>query len=59
MDTARYWNVITETMPREQLEKLQLNAFRKRMKWAIDNSPFYRKRYYQAGIEPDDIKNLG
>jgi len=58
MDTARYWNAITETMPREQLERLQLNAFKKRMKWAIDNSPFYRNRYRQAGIEPDDIKTL-
>jgi len=58
MDRARYWNAITETMSREQLEKLQLNAFRKRVKWAIDNSPFYQKIYRQAGIEPENIKTM-
>lgn len=58
MDTERYWNVITETMPRDQLEKLQLNAFRERMKWAIAHRPFYQKRYREAGVEPEDIKTL-
>mgnify|MGYP001037532173 CR=1 FL=1 len=58
MGIARCWNVITETMPREQLERLQLNAFRKRVEWAIDNSPFYQKVYRQAGIEPDDIQTM-
>lgn len=58
MDTTRYWNMITETMPRDKLEKLQLSAFRERMKRAIAHSPFYQKRYREAGVEPDDIKTL-
>src|SRR3990170_3921395 len=53
-----YWNPILETLPREKMERLQLEKFREIFKWAYDHSPFYHKLYAGAGIEPDDIKTL-
>ena len=57
-DVERFWNLLMETMPREQLEKLQLRRFRETMRWAIDSSPFYRRRYEEAGVAPEDIGSL-
>ena len=58
MEVERYWNPVLETMPREQLEKLQLKKFKRAMQYAIDNTPFYRRKYAEVGITPDDIKTL-
>lgn len=47
-----------ETMPRKQLEELQLE----RLKWTVgfcyDNIPFYHTRLEQAGVTPERIKCL-
>ena len=51
-----YWNPILETLPIEKLRMLQLNKFKRIVKWAYNNSPFYRKLYKDAGLEPGDIK---
>jgi phenylacetate-CoA ligase len=54
----QYWNPILETLPREQLRQLQLKKFKRILKWAYDNSPFYHSLYKDAGLEPGDIKTL-
>ncbi len=51
-----YWNPILETMPPEKLRQLQVMKFKRVFKWAYDHSPFYRRIYQDAGIEPDDIR---
>lgn len=47
-----------ETMPRKQLEELQLE----RLKWVVDycyrNVPFYQKRLDECGVTADKIKQL-
>lgn len=53
-----YWNPLLETMPREKLRELQLVKFKRIFEWAYENSPFYRKLYKDAGIEPGDIKSF-
>jgi phenylacetate-CoA ligase len=53
-----YWNPVLETLPREQLQQLQLKKFKNILKWAYENSPFYRRLYQEAGLEPGDIKIL-
>ena len=58
METETYWNPVLETMPREDLERLQLKKFKVSMKYAMDNSSFYRRKYQETGITPDDIKIL-
>jgi phenylacetate-CoA ligase len=54
----KYWNPVLETMPREQLQQLQLRKFQKILKWSYENSPFYRSLYKEAGLEPGDIRTL-
>lgn len=58
MDRVTYWNKETETLPRERLEELQLRKFRERMQYVYDRSPFYQRKYDEAGIKPSDIKTL-
>jgi len=53
---AKYWNPFIETMPMEKLRELQLKKFKRALQWAYDNSPFYRRIYKEAGLEPGDIK---
>ena len=55
---ARYWDEHLETMPSEQRDELVLSKVRKTMEWAYERSPFYRKRWAGAGLEPGDIKSL-
>jgi phenylacetate-CoA ligase len=47
-----------ETLPRERLEKLQLE----RLKWQVhrcyQGSEFYRERFDKVGFKPDDIRSL-
>ena len=57
-DTSIYWNPILETLPPEKLRVLQVKKFKRVFEWAYENSPFYRKLYKDAGIEPGDIKTL-
>jgi phenylacetate-CoA ligase len=52
------WNPVLETMPLEDLKKLQLKKFQRVFSYVYDNSPFYRKKYDKAGIKPADIKTL-
>ncbi|MCL0066013.1 phenylacetate--CoA ligase family protein [Dehalococcoidia bacterium] len=53
-----YWNPVLETLPQEKLRALQLKKFRRILDWAYNNSPFYRRVYQGAGLEPGDIKSL-
>lgn len=57
-NTDEYWNPVLETLPREKLQQLQLKKFKNILKWAYENSPFYRSLYKDAGLEPGDIKTL-
>jgi phenylacetate-CoA ligase len=52
------WNPVLETLPREQLNKLQVKKFQRIMDWAYTHSKFHRSLYQQAGIEPGDIKTM-
>jgi len=53
-----FWNPILETLPREQLEKLQLQKFKDIFTWAYNHSRFYHDFYRNASIEPGDIKTI-
>jgi phenylacetate-CoA ligase len=51
-----YWNPLLETLTREKIRILQLRKFRRILEWAYNHSPFYRRFYREAGLEPGDIK---
>jgi phenylacetate-CoA ligase len=47
-----------ETMPRDKLLEHQLQLFRKRMAYVYERAPFYRRKFDDAGIRPEQIKTL-
>ena len=55
---GEYWEPEIETMPREELKKLQTEKLRRTIETAL-NSPFYGQRLGRLGITPDSIKTVG
>jgi phenylacetate-CoA ligase len=53
-----YWNKKNETMTRAKLRKHQLQLVREKARFCYENTAFYRKKFNNAGISPDDIKTL-
>jgi phenylacetate-CoA ligase len=47
-----------ETMPRRELEKLQLERLKVKVREVYDKVPFYRRAFKEKGITPDDIQTL-
>ena len=54
---SKYWNEEIETMPRKQLEKLQVERLKKTVEIAM-GSQFYAPRFKELGITPDSIKSV-
>jgi phenylacetate-CoA ligase len=54
----KMWKPELETLPREEIIERQLRLFRKQMKYVMAHSPFYRRKYGEAGVRPQDIKTL-
>jgi phenylacetate-CoA ligase len=52
------WNTEFETMPREQLGRLQLERLKALVERVAGTSPFYRKKLAEAGVRADAIKSL-
>ena len=53
-----YWNPRIERMPIDDLHELQGKRLRSLVRYVHDHSSFYRERFREAGVEPDDIKKL-
>lgn len=47
-----------ETLPRDEMEQLQLKRLQSLCERVYHNVPFYRKRFDERGIKPSDIKSL-
>ena len=47
-----------ETLPREELEKIQLERLQETVNRVYERVPAYRKKMDDAGIKPEDIKSL-
>ncbi|ADB50577.1 phenylacetate--CoA ligase family protein [Conexibacter woesei] len=58
MTQSPYWNPRIETLPREQLEALQLAKLRTLCEWAQARSPWYRRSFAQGGFEPGQLRSL-
>lgn len=50
-----YWNPKTETLPQEDLRRLQLAKLRRVAEWAQARSPHYRRTFAAAGFAPADL----
>ena len=53
-----YWNKKVETATRKELNTNQLKLLKTQVKYCYENSEFYRKKFKEAGVKPDDIKTL-
>ena len=53
-----YYQPEIETMPYEDLRKLQNERFMKQMRHVWDNVPYYRKKMEDMGVTIDDIQSM-
>jgi phenylacetate-CoA ligase len=52
------YNEEYETMPREALEAIQLRRLQSVVARVYNTVPFYKKRFDEAGLKPEDIRSL-
>ena len=55
---SRYWFPVRETMDPVERETVIVERIGQVMRYAYDLAPFYRKKWDDAGIDPDGIKSL-
>lgn len=58
MTDSPFWNPRHETMPREQIDALQVRKLRNLVSWADANVPWQAARLREAGVTPDSIRSL-
>jgi phenylacetate-CoA ligase len=58
MAYSEFWNPKNETLPREELQALQLLKLQRLCEWAYATTPFHRRTFDKAGFKPEQIKTL-
>ena len=58
MADSPYWNPRHETMPRDELDALQLHKLRRTLEWAVAQVPYHSKRLNDAGVSADSLNSL-
>ena len=58
MKKITMWRPELETLSREEMGKRQIVNFVRQMRYVIEKSPFYKKKFSLAGVTPDDIKTM-
>ena len=53
-----YWEPEKECMDREELEQLQLERLQSTLNRVYAHVPFYRKKFDEMGISPEDVQSL-
>ena len=57
-ETRPYWDAAIETLPRHQLEALQLGRLKEHLRFAYLRSPYYRTAFDAAGVRPEQLRTL-
>ncbi len=55
---SRYWFPVRETMAPSQRERAIAERLHLVMQYAFEHAPFYRRKWDEAGIHPDQIRTL-
>ncbi len=55
---ANYYQPEIETMPYEDLRKLQNDRLLKQVRHVWDNVPYYRQKMEEKGVTPEDIQSI-
>jgi len=58
MPMLDYWNSRIERAPMEELREIQARKLRQLVDTVYKSSHFYRKRFKEAGVRPEDVKTL-
>ena len=53
-----YYQKEIETMPREEMKKLQSEKLKKQVRHVYENVPYYRELMDKKGVSPDDIGGI-
>lgn len=53
-----YWNPLIERMPADELEQMQEKKLKHLVNYVYQHSDFYKKRFDEAGVRPEDIQTL-
>src|SRR6056297_715269 len=53
-----YWNPLVERMPLDELEVIQEKKLKDLVKYVYQHSEFYKERFDDFGVKPEDIKSL-
>jgi phenylacetate-CoA ligase len=54
----RFWDEPAQTMPRAERRALQDERLRRTVHHVYEHAPFFRRRYDEAGVSPDDITTV-
>jgi len=52
------WNCEAECLPREELNKLQLNRLQQTLSLVAGHVPCYQAKFKESGFQPSDLKSL-
>lgn len=52
------WNEKIETASREEIRAIQLERLKNQVKFSYENVPFYKKKFDEIGLKPEDIQAL-
>lgn len=55
---SEMWNPSLETMAPTDLRNLKVRRFREQATYAYENSPFYRNKFDEAGVDPTAVESL-
>jgi phenylacetate-CoA ligase len=58
MSEKKYWDEKLETLPRAQLEAMQLESLKDIVRFSYEHSVYYKRAFDKAGLKPDSIKTL-
>jgi phenylacetate-CoA ligase len=53
-----YWSPVIERMPLEELKQIQEKKLRALVRDVYEYSPFYKRKFRELGIHPEDIRGL-
>jgi phenylacetate-CoA ligase len=59
MTDNHVFNPKAEMMKRQEIEKIQFNKLKKTVNHVYENVPFFRERFRNIGLKPEDIRELG
>src|SRR5512138_2628377 len=56
--SEEFWDEELETLPRQELDALQLGLLREHLEFAARNSPYYRQSFREAGVTANETTSL-